>query len=113
VALPVASDVGRLEVSDRSFIDNSRGQLSGLDQVAGPLRDVRIDVVEKRGRQRFLEDEGAAINAQEARRGPVVLHVEREVARDHGLGCAGRGRQPRPGQLRDLARLERAGRDLA
>jgi hypothetical protein len=37
MALPVASNVCGFDVSDRSLINNSRGQLSSLDQVAGPL----------------------------------------------------------------------------
>jgi hypothetical protein len=113
VTLPVSGDVGGPEISDRSFIDDSWRKVSSLDQVAGPFRDVRIDVVVEGRRQRLLEHERTAIDAEEARRCAAVPHVEREVARDHRLGRARRGRQPAARQLRDLARLERARSDLA
>jgi hypothetical protein len=64
MALSVAGNVCGLEISDRSFIDDSWCKVSSLDQVAGPLRDVWIDIVIERSRQRFLEHERPAINAE-------------------------------------------------
>ena len=113
VTLPVARDVGGPEVSDRSLIDDSFRDLSRGDQVARPLRGVRVAVVVERHRQRLLEEELARRRAKEPRPLLVALHLEREVATDHGLGRPRRGRQPASGQLDDLARVERARRDLA
>lgn len=113
VTLPISGNVGGLEVSDRSFIDDSWREVSSLDQIAGPLRDVRIHVVEKSSRQRFLENELAAADAQEARHRPVVAHVDREVTRHHGLGRTRSRGKPRPRSRGDLTGLEGARRDLA
>ena len=113
MALPVAGDVCGLEVSDGSFIDDSCRDLSRGDEVARPLGCVRIVVVVERGRQRFLEHERAAVDAQESRRGAPVADVDREVARDDRLGRPRRGRQPAVRERGDLTSLERARRDLA
>jgi len=66
VALPVAGDICGLEVSDRSLIDDSCRDLSRGDQVAGPRGCVLVVVVVERRRQRLLEHERAAIDAEEA-----------------------------------------------
>jgi hypothetical protein len=64
VTLPVAGDICGLEVSDRSLIDDSCRDLSRGDQVACPRRGMRVVVVVKCGRQRFLEHKRAAINTE-------------------------------------------------
>jgi hypothetical protein len=113
VALSVAGDVGGLEVSDRSFIDDSCRDLPRGDEVACPRRRVRVVVVVVRGRQRLLKHELAAPDADEARRRAAELHVEGEVARDHRLRRPRRRGQPRARQRGDLAGLEGARRGLA
>jgi len=113
VKLTVASDVGRLDVSDGSLIDDSCRDLSRGDQVAGPLRSVRLVVVVEGRWQRTLEHERAAVHAQEARRRSAIPHVDREVARHHRVRCARRRRQSRARVRDDLSRLERSRRDLA
>ena len=113
VTLSIAGNVGRLQVSDGSLIDDSLGQLSGLDQVARPLRGVCVGVIVEGRRQRLLEHELAAPDAKEARGRAVVAHVDRQVARHHRRGRARRRGQPRPCQRGDLASLEGPRRDLA
>jgi hypothetical protein len=54
VALPIACDVCGLEISDRSLINDSRGQFSGRYQVACPARRIAVNVRIKRSRQRLL-----------------------------------------------------------
>jgi hypothetical protein len=60
VELSVASNVGGLEISDGSRIDNSCRDLTRGDQITCPRCGVGIDVVVQRRGQRFFEDEGAA-----------------------------------------------------
>jgi len=90
--LSVASNVGWLEISDRSLIDDSCRDLPRGDKVAGPLRGVAVDIRIERRRQRLLEHERAAIDAEKTRRRAAIAHVNCEVTRDHGLGCARRRR---------------------
>jgi hypothetical protein len=113
MALTVARDVCGLEVSDRTLIDDSWRDFSRRHEVAGPLRGVRVVIVVEGRRQRLLEYELTAIDAQKARRGAAIAHVDREIAADHGLRRPRRGRQPRARTLCDLARAQCARRDLA
>jgi hypothetical protein len=80
MTLAIAGDVCGLEVSDRSFIDDSCRDLSRGDKVARPQRGVRIVVVVERRRQCFLEHERATIDTEETRRRAAIAHVEREIA---------------------------------
>jgi hypothetical protein len=74
---------------------------------------VSVVIAVQRRRQRLLEHELAAIDAQEARRGAMITDVDREIAADHGLRRLRRGRQARARALGDLASAQRARRDLA
>jgi hypothetical protein len=113
VTLPVARDVRGLEISDRALIDDACRDLSRGDKVAGPGRYVRINVVIERRRQRFLQHERAAVNAQEARRRTASLHLKREITTHDRLGRLGLGRQTTYREIGDLARPQRAWRNFA
>jgi hypothetical protein len=65
MTLSIAGDVGGLEVSDGSFIDDSWCDLSSCYEIAGPRSRVAIELVVERRRQRLLEHERAAIDAKE------------------------------------------------
>jgi hypothetical protein len=79
VTLSVAGDVCGLEISDRSLIDDSCRDLSRGDKVARPLGRIRIVIIVERCRQCSLEHEFARIDAKKARRGALLLHIEREI----------------------------------